>query len=179
MSYLDSSLLTKVLFLLGIIVIGSFYLANKINVQKCIVVAVFFSAIFLYIEERLLPFPLQFCVKVHFRDTSLEQFYITRDIISYLKSFLFAVTITICGKLLIKGRKGIIFAVLSDVLVLIFIFSLNMIWNGFYQLIDIVDYLVYAFGIIIAVYLYKRMDYFSNLEKVIEKKPKKKIKYGF
>lgn len=179
MSYLDSSLLTKGLFLLGLVVIGIFYLTNRINVQKGIVVAVFFSAMFLYLEERLLPFPLQFCVKIHFKDTPLEQFYITGNIISYLKSFLFAVTITICSKLLMKSKKGIIFAIFSNVVVLVFIFCLNMVWNGFYQLIDMVDYLVYFLGILIAVVIYKKIDYFSALEKKIEKKPKKKVKYGF
>lgn len=179
MPYLGPSLLTKAIFLFGLIVIGCFYLANKINFYKSIVVAVFFGAIFLYLEERLLPFPLQFRVKIHFRHTSLEQFYIAGNIFSYLKSFLFAVIITICSKLLIKGRKGILFVALSNLGVFAFIFFLNMAWNGIYQVIDIVDYLVYAFGIIVAAFLYKKFDYFSNLERKIEKKPKKKVKYGF
>lgn len=179
MPYLGSSLLTKAIYLFGLIVIGCFYLANKINIQKSIVVAVFFSAIFLYLEERLLPFPLLFRVKIHFMNTSLEQFYISGNKISYLKSFLFAVIITICSKLLIKGRKGILFAVLSNLGIFAFILSLNMAWNGIYQLIDIVDYLVYTVGIIVTSFLYKKVGFLSNLERVIDKKPKKKVKYGF
>lgn len=179
MPYLGPSLLTKGLFLLGLMVIGSFYLTNKINAWKGMVIAIFFSAVFLYLEERLLPFPLGLCVRIHFRDTPMEQFCITEDLNSYLKSFLFAVIITICSKLLIKGRKGILFAIFSNLGIFVFIFCLNVVWNGFYQLIDIINYLVYFLGIIVAAYIYEKTDYFSTLEKKIAKKPKKKVKYGF
>ena len=179
MPYLAPSLLTKGTFLLGLIVIGSLYLTNKINAWKGIVITIFFSAVFLYLEERLLPFPLGFCVRIHFRNSPMEQFCLTKDIKSYLKSFLFAVIITICSKLLIKGRKGILFAVVSNLGVFAFIFCLNMAWNGFYQLIDIVNYFVYFFGIIVAAYIYRKINYFSVLEKKIAEKPKKKVKYGF
>lgn len=179
MPYLGPSLLTKGIFIFGLIVIGSFYLSNKINIWKGIVIAIFYSVAFLYLEERLLPFPLGFCVRIHFRDTLMEQFYITKDLNSYLKSFLFALIITICSKLLMKGRKGTIFAIFSNLGVFAFIFFLNTVWNGFYQLVDIVDYLVYFLGIVVATYIYEKKDYFSTLEKKIAEKPKEKVKYGF
>lgn len=183
MHYLAPSLLTKVLYLIGLILVCIPFLYRKVVIQKCAVQIGLYTTIFLYLEEHLLPFPLELRVRHPFINTFLEQFYISNHYISYGKSLLFGFLISICLTLIITSPKKVLnMLVISTTLnigVLSLIFTLNTVWNGIYQRIDIINYICCFVGMAISYFLYPHNKYTQTLQEEVDKKPTPKIKYDF
>jgi hypothetical protein len=181
MYYLDKSILTKGFYVFAIIAIYFIFLRQRTNKLKSLFSILFFTVSYLYLEERLLPFPL--LLKMPYSDSNwTDQFFINLDWLLYGSIFLYGVVFMFLGQVLFKNSRKILaclkLSLSVTVLMISFVFFINLLCGGTYQVIDPIEDICFIAGSGIGYLSHKQYFINKSLQQVIDNS-KKKIKFYY